>query len=100
MPPRALETGSDEPSTDDLVRRVLAGETQTFVQIVRRYEREVWKIVALMLRDHTATENFVQQCFVNAYERLGQYEVGRDFGLWLKAIARNLVRNELRRHTR
>lgn len=100
MPPRALESRPDEPSTDDLVRRVLDGDTQAFGQIVRRYEREVWKIVALMLRDPAATENFVQQAFVNAYERLGQYELGRDFAEWLKAIARNLVRNELRRHSR
>jgi RNA polymerase sigma-70 factor (ECF subfamily) len=100
MPPRAVPTRSDEPSTDELVRRVLAGDTQAFAHVVRRYERDVWKIVALMLRDHAATEGFVQQCFVRAYERLGTYELGRDFGLWLKAIARNLVRNELRRSTR
>lgn len=100
MPPRALVIPPDEPSTDDLVRRVLAGDTQAFAQLVRRHEREVWKIVALMLRDQAATENMVQQCFVNAYEHLGQFELGRDFGQWLKAIARNVVRNELRRHSR
>ncbi len=95
MPPR-----DREPSTDDLVRRVLAGETQAYVQIVERHEREVWKVVALMLRDREATASFVQQCFVKAYERLGQYELGRDFSQWCKAIARNLVRNELRRTLR
>jgi RNA polymerase sigma-70 factor (ECF subfamily) len=99
LPLRALET-PDEPSTDDLVRRVLAGDTQAFAQIVRRHERDVWKIVALMLRDRAATDNFVQQCFVNAYEHLHQYELGRDFAQWLKAIARNLLRNELKRNAR
>jgi RNA polymerase sigma-70 factor (ECF subfamily) len=93
-------TEADAPSTDELVRRVLAGDTAAFATVIRRYENDVWKIVALMLRDRATTENLVQQCFVNAYEHLGQFELGRDFGRWLRAIARNLVRNELRRGSR
>jgi RNA polymerase sigma-70 factor, ECF subfamily len=85
---------------DDVVRRVLAGETDHFAVLVRRYERDVWKVVAAMLGDRTSAENLVQQTFVNAYERLEQYQPGRDLARWLKGIARNLVREELRRMSR
>lgn len=91
---------SSGPPTDELVGRVLGGDTDAFAEIVRRYEREVWKVAAAMLGDRVATENLVQQTFVNAYERLDQYERGRDLAQWLKAIARNLVREEMRRSSR
>lgn len=92
--------GRTAVDTDVLVRRVLAGDTETFATVVRRHETEVWKVAAAMLGDRAATANLVQQTFVNAYLRLDQYRPGRDFGRWLKGIARNLVREELRRSER
>jgi RNA polymerase sigma-70 factor (ECF subfamily) len=85
---------------DELVRRVRAGDTDSFALIVRRYQGAVWKVAAAMLEDRVATENLVQQTFVNAYQRLAQYQLGRDLGLWLKGITRNLAREELRRRSR
>jgi RNA polymerase sigma factor (sigma-70 family) len=95
--PHAGRTAVD---TDRLVRQVLAGDTDTFATVVRRHEAEVWKVAAAMLGDRAATANLVQQTFVNAYLHLDQYRPGRDFGRWLKGIARNLVREELRRSRR
>ncbi len=86
--------------SDELVRRVLAGDTESFAMVVRRYQGDVWKVAVAMLGDPVATENLVQQTFVNAYQRLTQYQLGRDLGLWLKGIARNLVREEMRRRSR
>jgi RNA polymerase sigma-70 factor (ECF subfamily) len=60
----------------------------------------VLRVVVLMLGDRVTTENIVQQTFVNAYEHLHEFRVGEDFGRWVKAIARNLVRDELRRSMR
>lgn len=91
---------SGEPDTEALVSRVLAGETEVFGAVVRRHEGEVWRVAAAMLGDRAATANLVQQTFVNAYERLEQYRPGNDFSRWLKGIARNLVREDLRRSER
>ena len=89
-----------DPDTEALIGRVLAGDTETFAALVRRHEGEVWKVAAAMLGDRTATANLVQQTFVNAYERLEQYRPGHDFSRWLKGIARNLVREDLRKNER
>jgi RNA polymerase sigma-70 factor (ECF subfamily) len=91
---------SREGETEALVSRVLAGDTEMFATLVRRHEQEVWRVGAAMLRDRAATANLVQQTFVNAYERLEQYRPGNDFSRWLKGIARNLVREDLRRSER
>jgi RNA polymerase sigma factor (sigma-70 family) len=92
--------GAGALSDDELVRLVRAGDVEFFALIVRRYEGVIAKVAAAILGDKVATENLVQQTFVNAYERLDQYEAGRDFERWLKGIARNLVREELRKHAR
>lgn len=85
---------------DEVIRRVLAGETALYGIIVRTYSPDVLRIVILMLADRVLTENIVQQTFVNAYEHLHEFRLGEDFRRWVRAIARNLVRDELRRSTR
>ena len=52
--------------------------------------------VQFAAQDTQKTEDLVQQAFVNAYRHLDRFQPGRDFGRWLKEIARNLVRQELR----
>lgn len=83
-----------------VIDRVLGGDIDAYVGIVRRYQGEVWRIVAFALRDVAATEDLVQQVFVSAYLNLARYEAGRDFGAWLRSMARNLVRKEVRRSLR
>ena len=85
---------------NEVIRRVLAGETALFGIIVRTYSPDVLRIVILMLADRVLTENIVQQTFVNAFEHLHEFRQGEDFGRWVRAIARNLVRDELRRSSR
>lgn len=83
-------------SAERVLERVLGGEIDAYAELVRRHQDEVWRIAALALRDVAATEDLVQQVFVNAYLALPGFERGRDFGVWLRSIARNQVRKELR----
>lgn len=85
---------------DKVVEQVLAGEIDAFAEIVRMYQQSVWQIMAYALRDRDATEDLVQQVFVAAYRALDTYETGRDLGKWINAIARNTVRQEIRRRVR
>jgi RNA polymerase sigma-70 factor (ECF subfamily) len=86
-------------AADDAVRRVLAGETDAFADVVRQHQGDVWKVVVAIVGDEALSETLVHQTFVNAYERLGQFRSG-ELARWLKGIARNLVREELRRSSR
>ncbi|HJZ55629.1 MAG TPA: sigma-70 family RNA polymerase sigma factor [Gemmataceae bacterium] len=84
------------PDADRIVEEVLAGDTPAFAGLVRLFQESVWRIAAAVLRDRDATENLVQQVFVDAYLHLDQYELGTDFGAWLRTVARNRLRKELR----
>jgi len=96
---RNSQTGCDL-TTDELVRRVRGGNTDDYEEIVNRYQREILRIVSLTLYDRSQTEDIVQQVFVNAFVHLADFELGRDFGAWLRTIARNAVREHLRNHAR
>jgi RNA polymerase sigma-70 factor (ECF subfamily) len=86
--------------TEQLVRRVRAGETEAYAELIRKFELPVWQVVAAMLQDFHEARDALQQTFVDAYVHLDQFQLGRDFGFWIKEIARNRVRQELRRMSR
>ena len=93
------ETEPPDPAqreADRIVEDVLAGDTAAFAGIIRLFQQSVWRIAAVILRDRDATENVVQQVFVDAYLHLDQYELGTDFGAWIRTVARNRLRKELR----
>lgn len=90
------QTDTAPNEADQIVRQVLAGDTLAFAKLVRLYQDSVWRIAAAMLRDRDSTENLVQQVFVDAYFHLDQYALDTDFGAWIRTVARNRLRKELR----
>ncbi len=87
-------------NTDRIVLRVLGGEIDAYAELVRRHQQEVWRIVAALLLDTQQAEDMVQRAFIQAYQQLHRFRPGHDFGPWIKEIARNVVRQEVRRRLR
>jgi RNA polymerase sigma-70 factor (ECF subfamily) len=88
------------PEADRLVQLVLGGDAQAFAGLIRLYESDVWRIASTLVRDWAATESLVQQTFIDAYTHLHSYQVGTDFGAWIRTLTRNRLRKELRTLTR
>ena len=89
---------SDE--ADAIVVRVLKGEVDAYGDLVRLYQKDLWRIASVALQERDATSDLVQEIFVEAYVCLGRYQLGRDFGAWLRAVGRNHVRERLRSKSR
>ncbi|WP_076417549.1 sigma-70 family RNA polymerase sigma factor [Colwellia sp. UCD-KL20] len=47
-----------------------------------------------------SVDDIAQESFIVAYKSLPTFDHEKDFGHWLRGIARNLVRNELRKNSR
>jgi len=93
----------DEAAAMDVeavLERVRGGDVEAYASIVRELQAEVWRVVTFALRDVDGSADLVQQTFVNAYFSIDRFEPGRSFGAWVRGIARNLVREELRRRGR
>jgi RNA polymerase sigma-70 factor (ECF subfamily) len=79
---------------------VRLGESHLYSALVARHRPAVRRIALLMLAGDEITDNVVQQTFIRGFERIADFRLGQDFARWLKAIARNLVRDELKKSSR
>ena len=83
-----LEQARIEGWTDEqVVERILAGETALYEIIMRRYNQRLYRLVISILRDRDETEDVMQDAYVRAYQRLGQFEGRAAFSTWLARIA-------------
>ncbi|HKR86453.1 MAG TPA: sigma-70 family RNA polymerase sigma factor, partial [Terriglobales bacterium] len=89
MSPTAFDvTNSTEPLSDqEVVRRVLDGETGLFELIMRRYNQRLYRVARAILRDDAEAEDVMQEAYVRAYEHLGQFAGRSQFATWLTRIA-------------
>jgi len=90
-------TGAEAQLPSDALARVRAGDIEAYADVVRAHQGSVWRVVALVVRDASLTHELVQQAFVEAYVALDRFDARGDFGAWVRGIARNLARQELRR---
>jgi len=90
---------ADLTGTADIVQRVRAGDVDAFGQIVKGYERRVFALAVMILRNREGADDVTQDAFVRAFERLDLYDVRRPFYPWLATITIRLSRNWLARHS-
>jgi RNA polymerase sigma-70 factor (ECF subfamily) len=97
---------SDDPSFDDLVRRVRLGEPAAAETLVRRFEPQVRRVVRLRLEHsplqrHVDSGDICQSVLASFFVRaaLGQYDLDSPEGLvrLLTAMARNKLTDQARR---
>ena len=79
---------------NDLVRRVLAGEVEAYGTIVARHQARVFYLGLKFLRHSEDAEDFAQEVFIRAYEKLASFQGGVPFAAWLHRIAFNLAVNK------
>ena len=72
---------------EDIVKRVLSGETALFELIVRRYNQRLFRAARAILRDDDAAEDTMQEAYVRAFVHLNQFGGEAKFSTWLTKIA-------------
>ena len=86
------------PATDvELVRGALNGTESAFRDIVLRYQRPIYGLIARMVRDPSRAEELAQDTFVKAFRALHTYDTQRKFSAWLLTIAHHVAIDELRK---
>lgn len=84
------------PTDTETIRRVLAGDVESFRLLVREYQGPVTRLVRNLVPDAHACEDIAQDVFLTAYQKLDQFRPRRGrFGSWLLTIARNKCLNAL-----
>jgi RNA polymerase sigma-70 factor, ECF subfamily len=81
----------------ELIRRILAGETALFHDLIRPYEKMVYVTIFAMLRNETEAEDGAQDVMINAFRHLKSFRGESKFSTWLVTIAMNEGRRRLRK---
>jgi len=84
----------------DLVIRSKAGDTVAFGELVRRYQKPVFRIVLRMVKSLDDADDLTQDTFVRALRGLKTFKEEYDFHPWLYRIAVNQAINFLNKRKR
>jgi RNA polymerase sigma-70 factor (ECF subfamily) len=94
------ESGSDsfmELSDDQIIERTLAGETDAFSLLVRRWERPIYGLSLRMLGRDEDARDVCQETFLAAFRNLRKFRGDAKFSSWLYRIALNACHSRLRK---
>lgn len=99
LTPELLPEMSDVQVLDDVVR----GHSERFAIIVRRYNRELYRVGMAYLRNHALTEDAMQNAYLKAFVGLRRFQRTAAFATWLTRIMINeclmILRSQMRFRT-
>jgi RNA polymerase sigma-70 factor (ECF subfamily) len=79
-----------EPHPDlELVERAKAGDTAAFEQLVRQYDRQIYRTALHITQNREDAEDITQDVFFKAFQKLDQFQGNSKFSTWLVRIAVN-----------
>jgi RNA polymerase sigma-70 factor (ECF subfamily) len=83
----------------DIIRRVKAGDAESFSFLVEKYHKHLLNFIYGLLRDEKNVEDIGQEVFLNIYRSLRNFDElrGTPFSAWLFISARNRCVSELRK---
>ncbi|MFO0901648.1 MAG: sigma-70 family RNA polymerase sigma factor [Pirellulales bacterium] len=80
-----------------LIAATLNGDSQSFGELVRRYQDRVLHVILHVVGDRQEAEDLVQDTFVQAFVKLDTFRGGSAFYTWVYRIAFNLAASRQRR---
>src|SRR6195952_4874278 len=73
----------------DLVARTRAGDTSAYEQLVKQYERQIFRTANHITQNREDAEDITQDVFFKAFQKLDQFKGDSKFSTWLVRIAVN-----------
>ncbi len=92
------EGASDEDIS--LVSQVLSGNLAAFEELVRRYDRRIYRVTLAITQNKEDAEDAMQDAFLKALENLDQFAGAARFSTWLTRIGVNEALQRLRKRGR
>lgn len=84
------------PSDEELMRRLQAGEDAALAPLMHRWEGPVKRFIFRLVGNTTEAEDLAQEVFVRVYTKRTSYRSGAKFSTWCFSIAANQAKNRLR----
>ena len=85
----------DDPDSD-LLERFVRGDRDAFESLFNAFEGDVYRWIARIVRDASASEDVLVEAFWRAYRGRARFDSSRSFGAWMRRIATNAALDHLR----
>ncbi len=94
-----IQKGVGESITSELalVQAAKGGDLEAFSELVRRYDRNIFRIAQHITHNEEDAQDVVQDAFLKSYQNLDQFQGNSKFYTWLVRIAVNEALMKLRR---
>ncbi len=79
------------------IERTLAGDRDSFRILVDRHSHNVFRLAYRLAGNRQDAEEIVQEAFLRAYQKLGQFAARANFGTWVYRIAANYAIDRMRK---
>jgi RNA polymerase sigma-70 factor (ECF subfamily) len=83
----------------DLIVASVGGRSDSFEELVRRYQRPITGYVFRIVGEYEASLDVTQEVFIKVYNSLSKYSAEYKFSTWLYRIAHNAAVDHLRRNS-
>jgi len=80
-----------------LVQAAQAGDVAAFEKLLKKYDRNVFRIALHITQNREDAEDVVQDAFLKAYQKLDQFQGNSKFYTWVVRIAVNEALMKLRK---
>ncbi|HET9358185.1 MAG TPA: sigma-70 family RNA polymerase sigma factor [Vicinamibacterales bacterium] len=80
----------------DLLERFVHGDQAAFETLFRRFQSEVHRWIARIVRDAGTADDVLVEAFWRAYRARGRFDPSRSFGAWMRRIATNAALDAVR----
>ena len=100
LPPPNAQSQTHETNLAFLAVAAREGDRHAFDQLVTLFQRQLFGLSLMMVRDPGGAEEVTQDAFVRAFIQLDCYDERRPFYPWIATIAVRLAQTWLRKHGR
>ncbi|HLM98484.1 MAG TPA: sigma-70 family RNA polymerase sigma factor [Bryobacteraceae bacterium] len=80
-----------------IIAQARLGNTGAFNELLRRYERKIFRLALHITQNREDAEDVLQEAFLKAYEHLDQFQGQSKFYTWIVRIAVNQALMKLRK---
>jgi RNA polymerase sigma-70 factor, ECF subfamily len=73
------------------IERVRRGDSAALGALISRHQHRLYRYLLRLARDRATAEDLFQQTWVRVMEKIGRYDSGRNFDVWLFTVAHNIA---------
>jgi RNA polymerase sigma-70 factor (ECF subfamily) len=95
--PRLAATPAEDA---ELARAVVAGDLRAFEQLMRRYNRVLFRTARAILKDDSEAEDALQEAYLQAHRSMATFRGDARLSTWLTRIVANEALARRRKHAR